>query len=607
MPILQATHNLPQGVTEVQFLSIIWFEIFLFALLLGITIAGIKNYQRKRTILRLNVVGICIGYTLVLIMLVLPQLFRWFDYPPNVDPTIVDALFLEFQEVLIIVTSILFWVFYVEVFVESRAVKIKYDVSYILIGAAIILLNFLLPAVVASYVFLLLSLILTLFVYFKIMGASRRLVRKFDKGADRSSMQLLFTVALFLTLSYILTYSYSAMQQYGLVPMYSTLYVIANIFGFTPFILLYVAFFQPPWFKLRVITPADLPLLDSGIHSTTIDDELPQLTEGEMNAAKDSFEWWYFDVKSPKGSSLVLIFKRKDPVIDPTRPSIHIEYESEGVKFNRVKAMALEEGECEFTSSSVECTIRIGANTIIIKKDDNNNPSQYQLHVDIGDFVADFSFQSVHYGFKQGPNGCYFVHKLNPEINTHAAFTAPRIHGTGSVTLNGITEEIEGDGYHDHPWGTAQLLLTNGEWHWGRLYTDQVSILFADVKPSKVFYGGLKVFMFGTPDDPVPRVSSEFEIEATNWKKNSAFGLKFPHGLVVSIPTIGRLAMSYQKPLLVNPVYIRSEVNFTLTNVEGEVPEAAGGGWLEYFKIPYTLRGLLTRLNRIVMRKWQKG
>ncbi|HMF32669.1 MAG TPA: hypothetical protein VKK79_14695, partial [Candidatus Lokiarchaeia archaeon] len=120
MPILQATHNLPQGVTEVQFLSIIWFEIFLFALLLGITIAGIKNYQRKRTILRLNVVGICIGYTLVLIMLVLPQLFRWFDYPPNVDPTIVDALFLEFQEVLIIVTSILFWVFYVEVFVESR-------------------------------------------------------------------------------------------------------------------------------------------------------------------------------------------------------------------------------------------------------------------------------------------------------------------------------------------------------------------------------------------------------------------------------------------------------------------------------------------------------
>lgn len=39
---------------------------------------------------------------------------------------------------------------------------------------------------------------------------------------------------------------------------------------------------------------------------------------------------------------------------------------------------------------------------------------------------------------------------------------------TGSMTLNGKTEEVTGSGYHDHNWGNVPMSLLFKDWHWAR-------------------------------------------------------------------------------------------------------------------------------------------
>ncbi len=600
MGLFEIQPNLPPGVTFDYLLGIIVFEFCLLVLLSALSILGLKNYRKKPSKLRILVTLICIGYSVILIILMLPQILRLLGFSSTVD-----AFFLQVNEVAVLLTTLLFWLFYVEVFVEDPREKRRDDIVFSIIAILIIIMIIPLGPL-GTIFYVIASLTLTLFVFIKLMVKSREIARKLKNRLDRARMQFLFITILFLTLSYFMTFTTSALEQLFIVPLYSALYIISAVFGFLPFVTLYVAFFQPPSFKLRYTSEADLPLIKQEHELATFDDDLPRMSNQDLVQGKDSFEWWYFDLKDPQGASVVILFERKDPINHPTHPSLRIEYEKGAQKFQRVQVYPFEDFKYTCDSSTGQnCQISIGPNSLLIKNGPGNIISGYELKVRLPDFELDLSLTSTHQGFKPSPDGCYFIHKLNPQLNTHVVFASPRVQGRGTIVLKGTHEEITGEGYHDHPWGSAQLLMTHGTWHWGRLFTDQVSIMFAQVWPSTAFYGSLKFCFIGTMGQVKPQLLDAFKITPSYWSKIKKLGLKFPHQISLeSEDHLFSLQTRSEKILLEVPVYVRSQVSFDYSS-NGGSEHGNGTGWVEYFHCPRALKNFFIMMNKRATLKWQ--
>ncbi len=596
--MLQIQPNLPPGVTFSQLVGVLLFEFALFVLLGILSLLGVKNYRKKQSKLRLLVTGICCTYTAILVLLMLPQTLRLFGFPSTVD-----ELFLDVNKVAVVLTAILFYLFYAEAFIDQPQKKRTVSLIFTLVGVLIIILNFALGTN-GTILYVVASLSLTLYVFIKLMWNSRKITHKLPNRLDRASMQLLFITILFLTLSYFMTFTTSAMEQIGILPLYSVFYIISSILGFMPFIAFYVAFFQPPAFKLRFITVEDLPPVNQAIQLATFDDDLPQMSAQELLHGENAFEWWYFDIKSPEGVSVVILFERRDPINHPSHPSLRVEYEQGIKKFRRIQVYPVEEFKftCD-SSTSGDCKIDLGPNSLRIKKGVRDIIAGYEVHVRLEDFEADISFSSPHQGFKPSPDGCYFVNKLNPSMKTHVVFASPRINGQGRVTVNGDRVEIIGEGYHDHPWGTAHLLMTHGTWHWGRLFNDEVTIMFAEVLPSPAFYGKLKFCYLASTGQVTPQVFDAYKITPSFWSKNKMLGLKFPHQL--DLANNFSLQTRFTKTLMEVPVYVRSQVNFDFSLEKGTL-QTRGDGWVEYFHCPNLLRSLLIWMNKRETIKWRK-
>ena len=61
----------------------------------------------------------------------------------------------------------------------------------------------------------------------------------------------------------------------------------------------------------------------------------PQLPESEA-AEPGSFEWWYFDLQTQDGVSIVILFSRRNPVFVTGCPSVYIEYKDPTQALHRV-------------------------------------------------------------------------------------------------------------------------------------------------------------------------------------------------------------------------------------------------------------------------------
>ncbi len=64
---------------------------------------------------------------------------------------------------------------------------------------------------------------------------------------------------------------------------------------------------------------------------------------------------------------------------------------------------------------------------------------------------------------------------------------APRARVSGTVIIHGETIRAEGIGYHDHNWGVGDMKRIIDHWYWGRLYTDDLTVIYANVHTTKKY------------------------------------------------------------------------------------------------------------------------
>lgn len=74
-----------------------------------------------------------------------------------------------------------------------------------------------------------------------------------------------------------------------------------------------------------------------------------------------------------------------------------------------------------------------------------------------------------------------------------------RCRVSGTVTVDGKTIDVTGQGYHDHQWSDVDLLESWHHWLWGRLYTEHYTVLVDDLTTSERF-GFTRIPLFGLFD-----------------------------------------------------------------------------------------------------------
>jgi hypothetical protein len=316
----------------------------------------------------------------------------------------------------------------------------------------------------------------------------------------------------------------------------------------------------------------------------------PQLTDAEQ-ADRGAFEWWYFDCQTDDGIQMVILFSLRNPLFATQKPSVYIEYADKSRGFHHV---------CNYPASSFSweeapgvSTMRIGEANVLQLVGTTPSDLTYELTLALPWIRATLEARPLHRGFVPGKRGCYFTDTRDANRRTCVSFSAPVMSVQGNVTVHGHTIPVNGRGYHDHPWGTAQLFFTHQEWNWGRVSNASTSFMFADVKPANSFEGTLRFMYQGTSGTFEPEVAGDLQINASEWKRDSWHGIRFPHALNVASGGKSWSAM-LGACMLDTPVYNRATATWT-----------PGQGWVEYFHMPSWLTHIAFIGGRLLMFFWR--
>jgi hypothetical protein len=335
-------------------------------------------------------------------------------------------------------------------------------------------------------------------------------------------------------------------------------------------------------------------------------DDLPQLSTAQMAQFKNATEWWYFDAETPNGSSVVLIIAKKNPLISQSRSLVQIEFKQGPASFKKVVTFDPK----LFFSEMGPRSARWGANPnnrIEMSFDpDTGQPLGYRVAVEVSGFKANLNFRPLHAGFLPTPDGCYFFHKASAEKKSCVNFAAPKMTVDGEITYKKQSFRIEnGEGYHDHPWATDHFIHTHRNWHWARLYSPKISVMYADVKPQPAYAGQLKFIYSVRPEAFAPKISDDLSIAGNTFARESSRfkgAVAFPHAIEVKDSTLF-IQTRFLETLSDIPMYNRSLVDFEIRDERGEV--ARGQGWTEYVNITKSFHSLLASMSRLQFLFWR--
>ena len=194
---------------------------------------------------------------------------------------------------------------------------------------------------------------------------------------------------------------------------------------------------------------------------------------------KRAFEHWYFDARLDSGHTVVaFLTKRRPEERVGCDPSVElIVYSPDGTK--RQVNRSYPASEASFATDDVD--VRIGPHRAWV---DRSGPLPVQhAHLVTEDLELDLQFHNELPSWMPGRGETRYG-----EVDHFGwVVAAPRARVTGSVRIGDQRLDAAGIGYADHNWGVGDMKRIIDRWHWGRLYVEDYSLLFANVMTQKRF------------------------------------------------------------------------------------------------------------------------
>lgn len=193
--------------------------------------------------------------------------------------------------------------------------------------------------------------------------------------------------------------------------------------------------------------------------------------------SKWAFEHWYFDARLDTGHTVVAFLQKRRPEEPPgSKPVIEIVvYFPDGSRRQIIKHYP----HMAFEASAEKCRARVAHNTCELVATDPL--PVHVLHVAEDGVEIDLTFTNEVPSWMPGEG----YTKYGEKDFFAWVVPGPRTRVSGTVTIDGEILDGTGIGYADHNWGVGNMTRIIERWHWGRLYTEQFSLIYAMVGTQK--------------------------------------------------------------------------------------------------------------------------
>ncbi|VVB73341.1 Uncharacterised protein [uncultured archaeon] len=229
----------------------------------------------------------------------------------------------------------------------------------------------------------------------------------------------------------------------------------------------------------------------------------------------DHFEWWYFDAQFEECS--VAVAMHATNVSNPGSRRPHIE--ANLFCPNGTTRIVKEYDPASFSASNETCDVSIAGNRA------QGNLSDYHLTVDEGGLGMDLWFDSTVPSWRPGTGAIRF----GDGTDQFSWFVAvPRASVNGTLTINGTRFNVSGIGYHDHNWGNVPLFTEISEWYWGRVYSGNLTLIYADISLDGKYDQTVVSPMMVAVGDRIVSDGSGFSLLPSGFIPDSATGNRRP-------------------------------------------------------------------------------
>jgi hypothetical protein len=200
-----------------------------------------------------------------------------------------------------------------------------------------------------------------------------------------------------------------------------------------------------------------------------------------------TYEWWYFDAHLDDGSKLVVIFMNKDLVTPgrPLSPILRVNLDlPDGRSYQKVVPFPAK----DWSAAADRADVRLGANRF------TGDLDEYRIQATAGEVSVDVTLTGQIPPWRPATGHLLF----GPDRDLEFAWlpSVPQGIVTGSCTVDGVTRQASGVGYHDHNWGNVGIMKIIHNWYWARGQAGQYSVIASFITAQKKYgYQTIPLFM----------------------------------------------------------------------------------------------------------------
>lgn len=202
-------------------------------------------------------------------------------------------------------------------------------------------------------------------------------------------------------------------------------------------------------------------------------------------------EVWYFDATMDDGTKTVVGFRPIGLTGEAGKdsPNLNVNITTpDGKEFMSM----LQVPAADSHIGTDKCDVHFGPHYAV------GDLKNYDIHVDPVEGVGvDLHYEALVGTYR--PGGTSHIALGDNEEFYYTDQSIPRCKVTGTVTANGKTWEVSGEGYHDHQWMNINPLMAWHHWLWGRFYTENYTVVIYDFIANEKF-GFARIPIFGVLD-----------------------------------------------------------------------------------------------------------
>jgi hypothetical protein len=313
--------------------------------------------------------------------------------------------------------------------------------------------------------------------------------------------------------------------------------------------------------------------LGPGEKDGTIIPVKPEENAVHSTGSKFYGEWWYFDARLEDGHVVVGFLQASELMTRKPGIELHV-YKPSGEKLSVVKKFP----DSALRASQEKCDVWVGNNHCFAEWPEEGNLPTHYLHIAEEGMEADLTFVSEVPGWKPGKGKTIYGDRgyfswLVP---------VPRARVEGTVRFEGKTLEARGIGYHDHNVVTADMRRILSFWYWGRLYTEEFTLLYAYVKTRKRFANAVSKPLMLAMGDEIILSSGEWDLKDSSFVFNREANREYPSLLEIDAP--GRLRLRLEVQRIIDCSDFLTEINPVIMNpaVKWLVNRFMRPGWFRF-------------------------